>query len=287
MIQGLYGTSMKWWGVVVLVLIGFAAPLPSARAEAPSVEPPEPSAHPLQKTRQYAIASAVHIRKHVSDYTCQLVKRERIAGTLQSYQFAVAKVRCEQRKNDEVAQPMAVLMEFKKPTSLNGRLVLYVEGENEGMVLVRKGGRGALKNVELKFDPSGTAAKRESNHPISDMGLARLIERLIERIEDDISHDPTGSNTKVSYFRNAKVQDRVCTHIEVIHPQRGDGIDFHRASLYVDDEMQVPVRLVAYDWPKEEGGKPVLLEEYNYMNLKLNVGLSDEDFRKSTHFDEE
>jgi hypothetical protein len=287
MIQGLYGTSIKWAGVVVSVVVGFAAPLPSSRAEAPSVELAEPSAHPLQKTLQYATARAEHIRNHVSDYTCQLVKRERIAGTLQSYQFAVAKVRCEQRKNDEVAQPMAVLMEFKKPASMNGRLVLYVEGENDGMVLVRKGGRGALKNVELKFDPLGTAAKRESTHPISDMGLARLIERLIERIEEDIAHDPTGINTKVSYYRKAKVQDRECTHIEVIHPQRGDGIDFHRASLYVDDETQIPVRLVAYDWPTEEGGKPVLLEEYNYMNLKLNVGLSDEEFRKSTHFDEE
>lgn len=97
-----------------------------------------------------------------------------------------------------------------------------------------------------------------------------------------------GTNTEVSYFRKAKVNGRLCTHIQVVHPRREDGFDYHEASLYVDDEMQVPVRLIAYDWPEkeEEGDKPVL-EEYNYINLKLNVGVPDDEFRKSTYFDEE
>ena len=278
---------MRLAGALVLVVAGLTAPQWSARADELVSAEPKPSAHPLEKTMQYAIARAQYIREHVRDYTCQLIKRERIAGTLQSYQYALTKVRCERRTDDRVVQPLAVLMEFKKPASMKGRMVLYVEGENDGLVLVRKGGRGVLKGVELKFDPLGNAAKRESNHPITDIGLSKLIERLIERIENDIEHDPTGSNTVVSYFRKAKVGDRECTHIQVTHPQHGDGFDYYRASLYVDDEMQVPIRLVAYDWPEKEGEKPVLLEEYNYVNLKLNVGLSDEEFLKSTHFDEE
>ena len=33
-----------------------------------------------------------------------------------------------------------------------------------------------------------------------------------------------------------------------------------------------------YDWPREAGGQPELIEEYTYRDLKLNIGLTDEDF---------
>ena len=35
-------------------------------------------------------------------------------------------------------------------------------------------------------------------------------------------------------------------------------------------------------WPREEGGRPVLMEEYTYLDLKLNVGLTDADFSQSS-----
>ena len=283
-------TPVRWPGFVLLLMMiaGVAAPHAMADEKEASEDEPQLLAHPLEKTIQYANARAAYIRDHVRDYTCQLVKRERIGGTLQLYQYALTKVRCEQLDDGKVVQPLAVLMQFQKPSSIKGRTVLFVAGENDGMVLVRKGGRGTLKNVELEFHPQGTAAKRESNHPITDIGLSKLIERLVARIEADIKQDPMGTNTEVSYFRKAKVNGRLCTHIQVVHPRREDGFDYHEASLYVDDEMQVPVRLIAYDWPEkeEEGDKPVL-EEYNYINLKLNVGVPDDEFRKSTYFDEE
>ena len=45
-----------------------------------------------------------------------------------------------------------------------------------------------------------------------------------------------------------------------------------------DDELQIPIRYESYDWPQKEGGQPVLLEEYTYTDLKVNVGLTDKDF---------
>ena len=32
------------------------------------------------------------------------------------------------------------------------------------------------------------------------------------------------------------------------------------------------------DWPREKGGPPELLEEYTYLDLKLNNGFTDADF---------
>jgi hypothetical protein len=40
----------------------------------------------------------------------------------------------------------------------------------------------------------------------------------------------------------------------------------------------VPIRYEAYDWPARQGGDPVLLEEYTYMNLQINQGFTDADF---------
>ena len=36
-----------------------------------------------------------------------------------------------------------------------------------------------------------------------------------------------------------------------------------------------------YDWPKESDDRPVLQEEYTLTRLRLNVGLTEEDFKPS------
>ena len=135
-----------------------------------------------------------------------------------------------------------------------------------------------MAHVKLKIDPFGKSARRESNYSITDVGFDTIIQRLVERIEDDMKADPQGTNTTVSHFQNAKVNNRSCTHIRVVHPEPSDGLTFHIASLYIDDEHHVPTRLMVYGWPKHEGDPPPINEEYTYVDLKLNVGLTDEDF---------
>ncbi len=236
------------------------------------------SAHPLAWTIEYAAEHEEFIRKNVRDYSCRLIKRERIDGKLQDYQFMITQVRCEQRSDGEVEKPLAVFMQYLAPSRFKDRRILYIEGENDGKMLVRKGGIGSFKYVKLKIDPTGKVARRESNYPITDIGFDKILRRLTQLAEDDIRNDPTGENTQVDRFRNAKVNDRICTHIQIVHPERGDGIQFHKASLYIDNELDVPIRLVVFDWPLEEGGKSVLLEEYTYVGLKLNIGLTNADF---------
>ena len=48
--------------------------------------------------------------------------------------------------------------------------------------------------------------------------------------------------------------------------------------MFIDKELNVPIRYAAYGWPEKKGGKPTLEEEYTYLNMKLNVGLTDADF---------
>ena len=266
-------------GALTLAVLLAAATF--STADEPARPPRDTSQHPLTSTIRYATSRYDYIRENVRDYSCLLIKRERIDGELQEYRYLRTLVRREQIRGGRVIKPMAVFMQHMESGKLKGRRVLYVEGQNDGKLLVRKGGSGAFNYLKLKIDPHGAAARRESNYPITDVGLGKMIERLIERAKDDIKHDPTAANTQVSHFRNAKVNGRVCTHIRVVHPKRGEGLEFHRASLYVDDELHVPIRVVVYGWPTRQGEDPPLIEEYTYVDLRLNIGLTDADFSKA------
>jgi hypothetical protein len=49
----------------------------------------------------------------------------------------------------------------------------------------------------------------------------------------------------------------------------------------MDDQLQIPIRYAAYDWPLQPGGdvgEDELIEEYTYVNIKTNIGLEDGDF---------
>ena len=53
---------------------------------------------------------------------------------------------------------------------------------------------------------------------------------------------------------------------------------YHLARIYVDDELNLPIRYESFDWPAKAGGEPQLLEEYTYQNMKVNNGFTDTDF---------
>jgi hypothetical protein len=82
----------------------------------------------------------------------------------------------------------------------------------------------------------------------------------------------------VKFFPGAKINDRPCTCIQVAHPVPRRNFRFHIARIFIDDEWNVPIRYEAYDWPDPPTDPPPLMEQYTYLNLKLNNGFTDEDF---------
>ena len=279
----LFNNSLR---IAFLILMGACTWTNTACGEGLPSQGEAAFTHPLAATIQYAEDRQKYIKDHIRSYHCQLVKRERIGGRLQAYQYADVKVRCGFNEAGEKQVPMSVLMKFLGPEKLKGRIVLFTEGENDGRALVRMGGSGLFKSVELEVDPIGETAKRESRYPITEIGFDRIMQRLIDLAKKDVNADPAAANTVVNYFQNAKLKDRACTHIQVVHPDKSEKFTFHSASLYVDDELNVPVRLVVFDWPPSEGGRPRLLEEYNYMNLELNVSMGHDLFNKTRYFND-
>ncbi|HQU41509.1 MAG: hypothetical protein B7Z73_00170 [Planctomycetia bacterium 21-64-5] len=203
----------------------------------------------------------------VQDYSAKMVKRERIDGTLSDYEYMFVKVRHE---------PFSVYVSFIGPARVKGQEALFVQGRNEGNLLGHANGmRKIFGTVSLK--PDSMLAMAGNRYPITEMGIKRLTERLIEVGE----HDAQFGECEVQAFPNTKINGRECVCLQVLHPVPRKEFLFHKAKIYVDSQHNVPVRYEAYDWPREAGGEPLLLEEYTYLDLKLNNGFTDRDFDAS------
>jgi hypothetical protein len=271
----------KHWMICAIALgtwavLGLCHPLIAETA----VPPLRVDEHPLMPALRIAHGSYEQLSSHVRDYTCILVKRERVDGKLADYQHIFCKIRHEQKQSERIATPFSVYLRYLGPARIRDREVLYVEGENEGKLIARKGG-GRFSYVTLSLDPFNESAMRGNRYPIMEIGIQNLVKRLIEVGEDEIQRDLAARECRVQFFRQAKINGRVCTCIHVMYPERRAHQRFHLLRIYVDDQLYVPIRYEAYDWPDAEGEPPRLLEEYTYLKLKLNVGLTDEDFDRA------
>lgn len=234
--------------------------------------------HPLTSVLKYARAEQIYLREAVHDFTCRLVKRERIDGILQDYQYIDMKVREEVRGSGRVISPLSINLHFLGPANVAGRRVIYVAGRNDGKMLVRNGGKH-FDYVVVQIEPWGESAQKESLVPITESGFNQVLAHMIDVLDQHVQADPSGENTQVERLAGAKLNKRACSVIRIVHPKKQDGLDFHVANVFIDDELRVPVRVDFSDWPRRPNQPPPLLAEYTYTELQLNVNLPDATFK--------
>lgn len=228
--------------------------------------------HPLDESIKIAREALDRIEKQIEDYTCTMVKRERVGGELLDHEFMTCKIR-HARNGTGQQVPFSVYLGFRKPDHIRGREVIYVDGENAGKLIAHEGGIKGRFLPTVHLLPTSALAMRGNRYPITEIGIMTLTRRLIEKGE----RDRKLGICKVRVIEGAKVAGRLCKMLEVMHTDPKPEYDFHLARVFLDKQIGVPIRYESYGWPVA-GGKPPLLEEYTYMDLKLNVGLSDEDF---------
>lgn len=228
--------------------------------------------HPLDPAIQLARQSLQQSQRNVQDYTATLVKRTRVDGELPEHQFMAVKIRNRKTIDGQLATPMGVYIKFLKPKDVEGREVIWVEGQNREQLIAHEAG---FKNImRVNLDPTGYLAMRGQKYPLTDIGIENLLLKIIDTAQNERNYD----GTTVQAYRGARVGDRACTMIQVTHPVQQPHFSFYRAQVFFDDEYNLPIRYVSWTWPETEGGEPVLEEEYTYMHLKLNVSLTDRDF---------
>ncbi|MBI2827317.1 MAG: DUF1571 domain-containing protein [Planctomycetia bacterium] len=238
--------------------------LPSTIPAAAAAGAPGAAEHPLMPALRWAKQGFDDLNK-IQDYSCTLVKRERIDGTLGEHEYMFVKVR---------HHPFSVYTYFLGPARVKGQEAIYVDGQNSGSLLAHANGlrHRLIGTVALK--PTSMLAMSGNKYPITEMGMRRLLERLIEIGSEDVKY----GECTVNWIQGAKVNGRTCTRLEVVHPVPRRNFLFHLARIYVDDEMQLPIRYEAYEWPARAGEQPPLTEEYTFLNVKLNNGFTDQDF---------
>lgn len=240
-------------------------------ASLPATRPAASRPHPLDEAISIAHTGLAEMRTNIADYTAILMKREAVDGVVGEPEFMKIKIRNERTVGSTVV-PFSVYMKFLKPKNVAGREVIWVKGHNENKILAHESGLLGVKTFHL--DPDGWMAMKGNRHPIYEAGLENLVAKLIEKAE----RDRAAGECVVNYTDDAKINGRECKLIEVIHNQKRAPYEFHRAQVFIDKEMQIPVRYSAYDWPASEGGESTLIEEYTYVKVELNVGLKDIDF---------
>ena len=234
---------------------------PSITAAAEDVSKVDPK-HPLVPAIALAEESVAALQT-VKDYTCLFTKREAL-----SQRFSAQTMQMKLRHT-----PFSVYMRFQGGTA-DGREVLFVEGRNQNNLMVREAnGPGALLGtIPLAINSPQVAA--ENRHKITELGVENLARKLVKQWQNEAQF----AEVKVEQFQDARVEGIACEAVRVTHVQPRKQFRFHQTVLYVNKETRIPVRVENYAWPRREGDKAPLIEEYTYVNLKPNVGLTDVDF---------
>lgn len=201
--------------------------------------------------------------ERVDDYSCVFTKRELVKGRMTpTYQIGM-KVR---------TSPFSVYMKFHNPKT--GREAIYVNGRNNGKVVAHDVGVAKILTGTLRLDPRERLAMEDNRHPITEAGIGNLIDTLVDRWSTELQPD----ESRVTVDSNVSWAGRPCTLITSTHTEKRAEFLFHEVKVYVDHELGLPVRFEAYDWPREASGHPILVEEYSYHDVRINVGLGDLDF---------
>ncbi len=192
------------------------------------------------------------------DYTCTLVKQERVGGHVGTEQEIF--VKCLER-------PYSVAMHWTPKTAGVGDRVLYVEGKYNDMMLVRpKGVLGKLVGT-VRRDPDGPEAMQNTLRPVNQFGFRRSLLNLLKVYRQARS----AGDLKEVFGGFAEVAGRKAVVLVRYLPPKDD-YPAHKTLTFIDLEYLVPIAVEGYDWDQN------LSSRYVFKDVKFNVGLTGDDF---------
>jgi hypothetical protein len=245
--------------VVAVSILGLLVSGGRVRPQAPA---------PVERAGQL-IAEAQASLARVHDYTGTLVRQERVGGELQPEQYIDFKLR---------QQPYSVCLNWTAPRHLAGQEAIFVMGKNNDEIRARGSGILGIAGF-VSLPTNDPRVMKNSRHPITDTGIGNLLKILSREFEAE--RRLPADQVKATFAEYA-FQQRRCTRMEVTHRVFDAKLYCHRCVVYFDKENKLPVRVEVYDWPAAgRDPKGQLLECYSYINLKLNVGLTDAAFAET------
>lgn len=254
---------------------------PSAIAKAGEAADPEAASgsgvSSMQQVIDIAEEALVSMSTNLEDYTATFVKQESVSGTLSPVSQMQIKIQSRMRNEADDA-PMRIYLKFEQPEANKGREVIWAGDMYDGKMAVYE--PVMLLNLKtLWLDPTGPLAMRGQRYPIYHIGLVQLVEELIDRGKREIGNP----DVTVVLQEDFQYGDRTCQLLTAkrAKPAGGDPADdFSRAEVVFDPNDKLVLAYRSYGWPEEGAAdqQPPLLESYEYRDVKINVGLKEEDF---------
>jgi hypothetical protein len=238
----------------------------AAAAEVPATAWPERRLDG-EVAKRYVLEFLVAAERRLSavdGYTAIFQKQERIGEVLGPAQTMEMKVRHE---------PFSVYLKCVDPKP--GREALFVQGKHDNKLIAHNNDLSALLVPRLAIDPAGRLALADNRHPITEIGLANLVRKLIGFRKLDLD----ASEAETVLDRVTDTDGRPWYRSLHVHHQQSADRPFQRIEVLYDPESRLPHQIQSYDWQKPgETGEPPLAERYTYSDVRLNPPLTDEDF---------
>ncbi len=253
-----------WSSRATLICLSLIAGSESVKAQQPSQTPnqqQQSGEHPLIPAIQLAEQS-YRVLQQITDYEATLIKQELVNGKLLTQRIFV---RIKEA-------PFSVYLRYEDPNP--GREILYVQGQNNNQLLAHEASGLAAIVGTVPLDLNSPQVMAENRHVITDLGMRRMLELVLAQWQIESRY----GEIDVKYYPQAKMGNADCEVIEVSHPRPRKQFLFHMSRLFIEKNSRLPIRIENYGFPEQPGQQAPLIEEYTYVNVKTNVGLTAGDF---------
>jgi hypothetical protein len=175
-----------------------------------------------------------------------------------------------------LAPKQLIALKFKKPFKVYLR---WIEGPNAGRQAIYPAGADGnalwvrvpllVGAVTVTLDPQSPGARQGARHAITDIGIGRLIEFLGANVRRGLERGELSIVDAGQRTTFARPTRRYRLHFPA---EPSKGYYCKTAVIDVDREHRLPILAEIYDWNDQ------LVERYGYLDLRLNPGLTDDDF---------
>jgi hypothetical protein len=204
--------------------------------------------------------------KNIRGYKVTMQKQERLQGRLQNRELIEVAFR---------EQPFSVFMRWLDGAKKADRVV-FVAGENEGMMLAHPAGVAGklVKVVKRKVDSE--EARQSGRYTVDQFGFKNSLQRILTSMETA----KRKGTLHLEFLGETKVfecDQRICFKLKRTYAApEADGTE--DLTLYVDRENLLPIGIVVRGKIDGATGNRELLGEYFFREIRLNPQFSPHQF---------
>jgi hypothetical protein len=182
----------------------------------------------------------------------------------------------QERVNGELSPKQRLELKFRKPFKVylrwltgkhEGRQALYPAGADGNELWVRQ--PMLVGAVTISLDPQSPRARKGSRHPITDVGIGRLLDFITESASQGLQRGELTIEDGGQFDTFNRPTQRFILHLPS-DPTKG--YYCMTALIDVDRDYRLPIYAEIFDWNGQ------LVERYGYIDLRLNPGLTEQDF---------